>query len=398
MPGLHAVLGASSAHRWKICTPSARLEEKLRSRMGEKTSPFAEEGTKAHSLSELKLLREKGKLGHKDGINEFSYTKQREALGDIPEEMDRKTDEYVDRVIEIYMTVRRACPDALLLLEVRVDFSTWVPHGFGTSDAVIIADRVLYVIDLKYGKGVRVEAKGNPQARCYALGAVAEYDELYDIQEVHTVIIQPRLDHVTEEVLPLEDLLKWGEEDLAPAAELAWKGEGEFVPGEHCRFCIARGLCLARAKKAMEALTDGLEQPGVIPEDEIPRMLDLVDIVADWAKDLKAYALSQAVRGHRWPGYKLVRGKRPPRAWKDEEKVTEQLIRAGIPEEEYMEHSLKSVSKIEKAVGKTAFNAIFSELVYQGEGSPTLVPESDGRPEINPADTAFADLVESEQK
>ena len=393
MPGLHATLSASGAHRWMACTPSARLEEKLKDRLGEKSSPFAEEGTKAHSLSELKLLYEKGKLGHKDGINEFCYKKRREALGDIPEEMDQKTDEYVDRVIEIFMSVRRACPDALLLLEVRVDFSTWVPHGFGTSDAVIVADRVLYVIDLKYGKGVRVNAVGNPQARCYGLGALAEYDELYDIKEVHTVIIQPRLDHVTEEVLPVEDLLKWGQEELAPAAELAWKGEGDFVPGEHCRFCAARGLCLARAQGAMKVVTDGLDNPGIIPEDEIPRMLDLLDIVVDWAKDLKAYALAQAIKGHKWHGYKLVRGKKPPRAWKDEEKVKEQLIRAGIPEEEYMEHELKSVSKIEKAVGKTAFSAIFSDLVYQGEGSYTLVPESDGRPEVSPADAAFSDLV-----
>lgn len=390
----HALLSASGAKRWILCPPSARLEEKLKERMGEKSSPFAEEGTKAHSLSELKLLREKGKLGHEDGINEFNYQARRKALGEIPEEMDQKTDEYVDAVMEVFMAARRRCPDAKLLLEIRVDFSRWVPQGFGTSDVVIVADNELTVIDLKYGKGVRIDAMGNPQARCYGLGALAVYDELYDIRKVHIMIIQPRLDHITEETLTTEALLQWADEVLAPAAQLAWKGEGEFNPGDHCRFCAARGICFARASQALQVLSSSMETPGVLPEEEIPKILEVADVAMDWFKDLKSYALSQALNGHRYYGYKLVRGKKPPRAWRDEEKAVEQLIRAGYDENLYQETKLKSVSKIEKAVGKTAFNAIFSDLVFQGEGAYTLVPETDGRPEINPADADFADLTE----
>lgn len=390
---VHALLSASAAKRWMSCPPSARLEEKLKERIGEKSSPFAAEGTKAHSLSELKLLREKGRLGDEDGINEFNYTKRREALGDIPDEMDHATDEYVDIIMEKYMAARRMTPDARLLLEQRLDYSAWVPHGFGTGDAVIVADRILEVCDLKYGKGVRVNAEGNPQARCYGLGAVAAYGDLYDFDTIRTTIIQPRLDHVTEETLSRDELLHWAETELAPVAKLAWLGEGEFQPGDHCKFCTARAICFARAQEAMRVVSQGMENPGVIAEDEIPRLLDVADAIIDWLKELKQYALSQATRGHRWYGYKLVRGKKPARAWKDEEQAKEQLIRAGYSPDMYEVHKLKSVAQIEKEIGKTAFNAIFSDLTYQGEGTYTLVPESDGRPEINPADADFADLI-----
>ena len=394
MPGAHAILSASGAHRWMACPPSARLEEKLKERIGEKSSPFAEEGTKAHALAELKLLREKGRLELEDGINEFCYQKRREKLGDIPDEMDTATDFYVDVIMEKFMAARRQTPDAKLLIEVRLDFSEWVPHGFGTGDVVIVSDFILEVCDLKYGKGVRVEALGNPQARCYGLGAYRAYGDLYDFKTVRTTIIQPRLDHVSEETQDVEALLHWATDVLAPAATLAWEGKGEFKPGEHCRFCVARAICFARAQEAMAVLSQGMESPGVIPEDEIPRILEVADVISDWIKDLKAYALSQAVKGHRWYGYKLVRGKKPPRVWKDEEAAVEQLIRAGIPEDEYMVHKLKTVAQIQKMVGKKAYDAIFEELTTQGEGAYTLVPESDGRPEINPADAVFSDLID----
>lgn len=394
MPGVHAILSASGAHRWMACPPSARLEEKLKDRMGEQSSPFAAEGTKAHALAELKLLREKHRLGDEDGINEFCYQKRREKLGDIPDEMDTATDFYVDIIMEKFMAARCQTPDAKLLVEVRLDFSRWVPHGFGTGDVVIVSDVFLEVCDLKYGKGVRVEAPGNPQARCYGLGAYVIYGDLYDFKTIRTTIIQPRLDHVSEETQPVTALLEWADTILSPAANLAWEGKGEFNPGEHCRFCVARAICFARAQEAMRILSQGMESPGVIPEDEIPRILEVADVITDWVKDLKQYALSQATRGHRWRGYKLVRGKRPPRVWKNEDAVIDQLSRAGVPQEDYEERKLKSVAKIQKLVGKSAFDAIFAELTYQGEGAFTLVPESDGRPEVNPADADFSDLID----
>lgn len=393
MPGLHATLSASGAKRWMSCPPSARLEERLRGIFGEKSTPFAEEGTKAHSLAELKLLREKGRLGEGDGINDFNYDLRRKALGDIPKEMDEATDYYAEIIIEKFLTARQSCPDAQLKLEQRLDFSRWVPDGFGTGDAVIVSEELLEVCDLKYGKGVPVFAENNPQARCYGLGALHCYGVLYGFKHVRNTIIQPRLDSVTEEMLTTDELLQWAETELKPAAELAWKGKGEFNPGDHCKFCAARAICYARATKAMTIFKHGFETPGVIPDDAIPEILAVADTAIDWIKDLQAYALSQALRGQEWPGYKLVRGKRPPRKWVDEEEAKHQLIRAGYEPEVYTETKFKSPSNIEKLVGKQAFEAIFATLVTQGDGALTLVPESDKRTEFTSAEADFSDIT-----
>lgn len=393
MPGLHATLSASGAKRWMSCPPSARLEERLRGIFGEKSTPFAEEGTKAHSLAELKLLREKGRLSEDDGINDFNYDLRRKALGDIPKEMDEATDYYAEIIIEKFLTARQSCPDAQLKLEQRLDFSRWVPAGFGTGDAVIVSEELLEVCDLKYGKGVPVFAENNPQARCYGLGALHCYGVLYGFKHVRNTIIQPRLDSVTEEMLTTDELLQWAETELKPAAELAWKGKGEFNPGDHCKFCAARAICYARATKAMTIFKHGFETPGVIPDDAIPEILAVADTAIDWIKDLQAYALSQALRGQEWPGYKLVRGKRPPRKWVDEEEAKHQLIRAGYEPEVYTETKFKSPSNIEKLVGKQAFEAIFATLVTQGDGALTLVPESDKRTEFTSAEADFSDIT-----
>lgn len=393
MPGLHATLSASGAKRWMSCPPSARLEERLRGIFGEKSTPFAEEGTKAHSLAELKLLREKGRLSEDDGINDFNYDLRRKALGDIPKEMDEATDYYAEIITEKFLTARQSCPDAQLKLEQRLDFSRWVPDGFGTGDAVIVSEELLEVCDLKYGKGVPVFAENNPQARCYGLGALHCYGVLYGFKHVRNTIIQPRLDSVTEEMLTTDELLQWAETELKPAAELAWKGKGEFNPGDHCKFCAARAICYARATKAMTIFKHGFETPGVIPDDAIPEILAVADTAIDWIKDLQAYALSQALRGQEWPGYKLVRGKRPPRKWVDEEEAKHQLIRAGYEPEVYTETKFKSPSNIEKLVGKQAFEAIFATLVTQSDGALTLVPESDKRTEFTSAEADFSDIT-----
>lgn len=390
----HAILSASGAKRWMACPPSARLEEKLHDRFGDQSSPFAAEGTKAHFLAELKLLREKGRLGDPDGINQFNYDARRKALGDIPPEMDEATDQYADLIIEKYLTARRASPDAKLLLEQRLDFSRWVPHGFGTGDAVIVSDAVLDVSDLKYGKGVRVDALENPQTRCYGLGGIEAFGDLYGFETVHNTIIQPRLDHITEEQLPRTELLSWAENELRPKAQLAWAGEGEFHPGDHCKFCAARAICYARAAQAMELFRHGFDAPAVLPDAEIPRLLELADDAMSWLSELKAYALRQAERGQKWPGYKLVRGKRPRRAWRDEETAREQLVRAGYSPAQFEDHRLKSAAQIEKVVGKSAFDVLFAGLTVQGDGALTLVPESDGRPEFASADADFSDMTE----
>lgn len=388
MPGVHAILSASSAKRWMSCPPSARLEEKLRDRFGDRSSPFAEEGTRAHALAELKLQKEIGL------INDFSYKMQREAMTGVDNEMEWATDRYVDVVMQKYYEAKKSCPDAQIFIEQRLDFSTWVPHGFGTGDVVIVSDMILDVCDLKYGKGVPVSAEGNPQARCYGLGALSAYGDLYAFPKVRNTIIQPRLDSVTEETLTREELLRWAEEDLKPKAELAWAGEGEYDPGDHCRFCAARALCYHRAAKCMQIFDSGMQSPGILPDEEIPRILEVADIAEAWIADIRAYAKAQALKGQQWSGFKLVAGRRPPRKWTDAEAVIDQLSRAGYTDEQiYKPRELITVGEAEKLLGKPAFRAILGQFSIQGEGAPTLVPESDKRLSINSSEAAFADLV-----
>lgn len=394
MPGLHATLSASSAKRWMSCPPSARLEERLHGIFGEQSSPFAAEGTRAHAVGELKLLRAKGKLGDKDGINEFNYQERRKALGAISKEIDDCTDYYAELVTEKYITARKVSPDAKLFVEYRLDFGKWVPEGFGTADALIVSDATLEVCDYKHGKGVPVSAVDNPQARCYGLGAIAAFGDLYGFTHVRNTIIQPRLDSVTEETLGRVDLLDWATNELAPAAEQAWKGKGEFNPGDHCRFCAARAICSARAAKAMSIFKHGFDAPGVLPDEEIPNILPVLDVAEAWIKDIKDYALNQAKRGQQWQGYKLVRGKRPPRKWADEELCREQLLRAGYLPEQFEDTKLKTVTQLEKVLGKAAFDALLERQTTQGDGSLTLVPEDDKRVEYSSADADFSDLVE----
>ena len=232
-PAAHALLGASSAHRWMACPPSARLE----ATKPDSTSEAAAEGTLAHELVELKLKR--FLAGRKTGKATVKIANH-ELYKPVMEEY---TDEYVDYVLELYAEAQTGCPDALLISERRVDFSDVVPHGFGTTDTIIIADDVMHVIDFKYGKGVLVEAIGNPQLRLYGWGAYREYGPLYDIKKVVVHIVQPRLDHFDSEELTVDELAVWAIETVQPRAALADKGEGEFRAGEHCRFCRAQAIC-----------------------------------------------------------------------------------------------------------------------------------------------------------
>lgn len=390
MPGAHAILSASSSKRWMSCTPSARLEEKLRERFGDRSSPFAEEGTRAHALSELKLQKEVGL------INDFSYKTQRDAMTGVDNEMEWATDRYVDVVMQKYYEAKKTCLDAMLFIEQRLDFSNWVPKGFGTGDVVIVSDSILEVCDLKYGKGVPVSAEHNPQARCYGLGALAAYGDLYGFDKVRNTIIQPRLDSVTEETLTRQELLLWAENELKPAAELAWAGDGEYNPGDHCRFCAARALCYHRAAKCMQIFDTGMQSPGILPDEEIPRILEVADVAEAWIKDIREYAKSQALKGQHWPGFKLVAGRRPPRKWTDIEAVIDQLSRAGYTDEQiYKPREVINPGEAEKLLGRPAFRAILGALSSQGDGVPTLVPESDRRLSINSSEAAFTDLVET---
>ena len=385
MPGIHATLSASSAKRWLSCTPSARLEQKLRERFGDKSSPYAEEGTKAHAVAELKLRKLNGE------INDFNYKEQRKTLGEVPAEMDRYTDIYVDTVAEKLFAARASDPDAKLFIEQRLDFSPWVPGGFGTGDAVIVSDQTLEVCDLKYGKGVPVSAEENPQARLYGLGAIHMFGSVYDFSHVRNTIIQPRLDSISEETMTRDELLAWGEE-LKPVAQLAWEGKGEFVTGDHCKFCAARAICAKRASEALSIVRFGFDTPGVISDDDIPGILAVADVAEGWIKDIKEYAKNQALNGQRFFGWKLVRGRRGARTFTDEARVREQLNRAGFENEVINKSGLKSPAEIEKVIGKNAFEALVGQFVTQAQGSLELAPESDKRPEYAAADADFGDM------
>ncbi len=388
MPNTHAVLSPSSAARWLACPPSARLNQKLVERFGEDTSAYAADGTKAHELCELKL-----RLFLK-AITQDEYKARIAELGDIPAEMERATDYYVDICEERFYQSRHECSDAEMFVEYRLDMSDWIPGSFGTGDCVIVSDTYLEVIDFKYGKGVPVSAVGNPQARCYGLGAIHEFGDLYGFTKVRNTIIQPRIDNITDEELTRDALLEWGEQ-IRPLAIMASEGKGEFAPGDWCRFCNAKAICVKRITEAMRLIEGaGFTSPEVIDDHAVAGLYKILPLVKDWVKQFEEYVRSQAMRGQKIEGFKLVRGRRPPRAFLNREEVVRILEEHGYEADQYYTTpELKSVSELEKAIGKSEFKTLLGEQVVQGEGALTLVPEDDKREEYASADADFADLL-----
>ena len=375
--GAHALLSASGSHRWLHCTPSARLEETF----DEQTSVFAEEGTAAHALSEHKLRLNLGQDSSRP-VSPFDS-----------DELDYHTDVYVDFAIELITEARRNCRDPIVLLEQRLDYSCYVPEGFGTGDLVIIADGILDIVDLKYGKGVPVSAEGNPQMKLYALGALSLFDALYDIQTVRMTICQPRLESISTHELPADELTAWAEDELRPRAQLAINGEGEFLPGEHCRFCRARQTCRARAQENLALARHDFKLPALLTEEEISGVLSIADRLSTWASDVYAYATDLAIReGKQWQGYKLVEG-RSSRKYTSEIAVVEAVTAAGYSD--IYRQSLIGITDMEKLLGKKRFKELLSGLVEKPEGKPTLVPVSDKRQPITLNNTAEADFKEA---
>lgn len=367
MPGAHAVLSASGAHRWLVCTPSARLEEKY----PEQTSPYAEEGTRAHALAEKTL---KGYLAGGSP----------EVTGGDDEEMREAVQRYVDICIEKIGEARQASPDAITKVEERLDFSRWVPGGFGTGDMVLISDSWLEIVDLKYGKGVPVAAKNNPQMRLYALGMVARYGWLYGAEYVRMTIVQPRLDRVDTDTITVKDLLKWGAEAHGKAV-LAFKGQGAYIPGDHCKFCRARFKCRARADAMEEAIRKQFIPPKELTPEDIVAILAKTKEVKTWLEDINNYALTQALGGVKWPGYKLVAG-RSVRKITDPEAVGRILETTGEPDSKIYKKALLPLTQLEKTFGPDLFKDTLAKFIERPEGKPTLVPESDRRPELKTFD------------
>lgn len=381
MPERHARLGPSAAHRWINCPGSVALSEKC---PAPKSSTYAEEGTVAHSLAELKLRKYLGELR---GAAYTPKLKKIQSSEYYNNEMEEATDFYVDAVLE---RLAAAGSDAELLVEQQFSLDKWVPESFGTSDAVVIGGNAIEVIDLKYGKGVRVDATSNPQLRLYGLGAAELFGDLYDFENVRETIIQPRLDHVSTEEIALDDLRSWATEIVAPAARLAMDGAEIWNAGEWCRFCPAKAVCRARAETNLELAKHEFKAPPLLTDEEIGEILKKAEELEKWAADVAAYALDQALAGKHFDGWKLVEG-RSVRKYADDIKVAETLKAAGFDEAMLYERKLYGITAMEKIVGKKKLTETLGELIVKPAGRPTLVPESDKREAI---ETAAADFAE----
>lgn len=378
----HAILSASGAHKWLNCPPSARLEEPIPN----KSSEYAAEGTLAHELGEITLRKELGEITTRKFNAE---AKKIEADKLYTADMPDYVGIYVDTCLEKVAEAKATTPDAVFKVEQRLDFSKWVPDGFGTGDFVVIADGTMEICDLKYGKGVPVSAKNNPQMMLYALGALNEFEFLYDIENIRMTIIQPRLDSISSFEITADELLEWGEKGVKPLAELAFKGEGEFYAGEHCGFCRAKCICKARADKNLELAKYEFRTSPELSDKDIADILGKVDELVKWASDVKEHALEQALKGTTYEGFKVVEG-RSNRKYADQDVVADILMANDFTIDKiYKPRELQGLTNMEKIVGKKKLTQLVGDYIIKPPGKPTLVPEEDKREPYNPAAADF---------
>lgn len=377
---MHALLGPSSAKIWMSCPPSARLGEQF----PDKDTAYTEEGTLAHKLAELILRYNNNEISKK------AYTTRLNKLKADPlysQEMMEYIEDYTQTVWELVNETKASCLDAQALFEQELHFEDYVPDGFGTGDVVIIADDLVQVIDLKYGKGVGVTAYENPQLRLYGLGAYLEHSMLYDIRRVRMTIVQPRLENVTTEELTAEELLAWAEQEVKPRAQEAFAGTGDFCVGDHCRFCKAFAICRAQKEYQLELAKYEFADAALLDNAEIGEVLQKADALVKWADAIKEYAFDQALNhGVHYDGWKLVEG-RSNRKYADEAKVAEILSAAGY-KDIYKPQELHGITAMEKLIGKKKFGELLDGQIIKPEGKPVLVPESDRRPELNAVEKA----------
>lgn len=374
-PSEHAVLSASSANRWLHCPPSVRLSEGYM----DKASVFAMEGTSAHELCEYKLRSALGMEAENPTENLDFYNT----------EMEECAEGYATYILELVEKAKKTCSDPVVMVEQRVDFSRYVPEGFGTADCIIIADETLNIVDYKHGKGVEVSAEDNPQMKLYALGALELFDCLYDISKVQMTIFQPRLSNISVFVMDKADLLNWANDELTTKAELAFEGKGELCCGEWCKFCKAKSNCKERARVNMEMAQYEFRKSSLLTDEEVVKILSRIDELTSWASDVKNFALEQAVRGKQWPGWKVVEG-RSNRKYTDEGAVAQVVKNAGYnPYDE----KIMGITNMTKMLGKEKFNELLGDFVERPQGKPTLVPEDDNRPRMNTAKEDFKEEI-----
>lgn len=384
MPDVHAKLSASGAKRWLGCTMSPSMEEG----QPDSSSVYAEEGTAAHELAELKLQYET------DKITKRTYTTRYNKFKKNNVHYSPSMDDYVDEYVALVMEHFHAIPNAVIELEVRVDFSDWVPEAFGTADTCIIGDGIIEVIDLKYGKGVPVKADQNPQIMLYGLGAYAAYDLIYEFETVRMTIVQPRLGDVSTYELSVTDLLDWANNVVKPKAQMAMAGEGEFNPtDETCQWCKARAFCKARAEKNLEIAKYEFADPHQLSKENLADILGRAKEIDSWLKDVQEYSLIQ-VRDHgeTIPGWKLVEG-RSNRKITDQESLLFVLEANGFEDDQILKpRELQNLTNLEKLIGKKVFNDLAGDLIVKPEGKPVLVREEDKRPALNSTAAAMEDF------
>ena len=386
MPNAHALLSPSAAHRWIHCTPSVRLEEGVQ----DQGSDFAAEGTLAHAIASRKILETLGRP-HDEQDREIGELRERY----YSEEMEGYTDTYRSIVLEKFNEAKTRSKDAQLLVEVRLDFGAFLPDAFGTADAVIIADDLMEVIDFKYGKGVKVDADHNPQMMIYALGALDEFLLDYDIKRVRMTIVQPRIDNLSECGMMVGELTAWRTVTLKPAAEKAFAGVGDQVPGEWCQFCKVRATCSAIAEKARQICNEDFREARLISDEDIPGLLPLVPVLKGWLEDFASHALQRALDGATIKGYKLVEGK-SNRQITDSDALLGALLVKGFQRDVLLKKpELRPIGELEKIVGKKAFAEIGKPWLVKPQGKPTLAEESDKRPVWKPKESADEDFNET---
>ena len=398
----HAILSPSGASRWMVCTVSPRLEEGIK----EADSPFAEEGTLAHEFGELGVRLITGDITQKQ------YDKKVAPFRSHPmyyAEMEDEVQEYVDYVYGQLLEARKRDQDAVLLIEQRVDLTHLIEDGSGMCDAIIVACGGMEVIDLKFGKGLRVYAEENKQLQLYGLGALWQYELAYDIKNVKLTIVQPRLDSISSWDIDAQALRDFGDNEVTPKAKLAYAGEGDQVAGDHCRFCKVKGSCRAFAVKQLDAMKadfhpDNLSEVKfenrdhlLLSEEEILAIFKVRGNIEEFVNAISAHVLKEALDGRAWPGFKLVEG-RSNRAWLDAGKVEQVLTNAKYDKDKFMsEPKLLGIGAVEKLVGKTKFDSVVGEFVIKPQGKPTLVEQSDKRPPFKKGDASDFGEVGNEE-
>lgn len=369
----HALLSASGSSMWLNCTPSARLAEKFEE---SKSSVYAQEGTLAHEFGDITLRHRSKQLDTKTFDSEIRKLRKEKLY---TSEMEPEVDKYVDYVMERFAIAKSKTPGALLIVEERLDYSHIVEMGFGTGDALIVADDEIEVIDLKYGKGVKVDATDNSQLKLYGIGALRAFELSYDINNVILTVVQPRLDHVSNWETPVPKLLDWAENTVKKKAAVAYKGGGLQKAGSWCKWCKVKPMCATLASQNLKLAKHEFKDPHLLSKDQLIQVFEQQPMLVDWVKSCSEYILKETLEGRKFPGYKVVEG-RSQRKLVNPPGIIKTLIEKGFKQKDFTSVSLAGIGVIEKLVGKTKINTVLGEFIIKPPGKPALVRDSDNRP------------------